>query len=164
MSWEVNIMPENKTSNGLKTTVDQLKEEFPRVRRQVVYLLITNSIKMRADEHKVEPALVTQALIHMMKRDTTSSPTNFQIIWNRYKLAELFSDNNEFQSKYNSLNRNAKGKVDVAVENMMAQTMDIADTVASQETPGLLRRTSDESGFTIEEIVEELNSRNSKKS
>jgi len=155
-------MPENKTSNSLKTTVDQLKEEFPRVRRQAVYLLVTNSLKIRADEFKVEPVLVTQALVHMMKRDIASSPTNYQTIWNKYKLAELFSDNNEVQSKYNSLNRNAKGKVDVALEKMMAQTMNIADTVASQETAGLLRRTSEESGFTIEEIVSELKERNSK--
>ena len=156
-------MPENKTTNDLKTTVDQLKEEFPRVRRQAVYLLIKNSIKMRADQHEVEPALVTQALVNKMKTVIAGSLTDFQTVWNKYKIAELFSDNNETQVKYNSLNRIAKGKVDIAVAEMMAQTMEIADKVATQETAGLLRRTSEESGFSIEVIVAELNRRNSLK-
>lgn len=156
-------MTENETTKDLITTVNQLTAEFPRVRRQAVYLLITSSIKMRADEFKVEPAIVTQALVHMMKTDIANSPTNFQTIWNKFKISELFSDNNDAQIKYNSLKGVAKGKVDVALEKMMAQTMNIADSVASQETASLLRRTSEESGFTIEEIVGELNRRNPKK-
>lgn len=157
-------MPEyNPPTDKVKSVTDILIDQFPIVRRRAVYELIKISIKMRADQHQAEPALVTQALVSKMKTAITGPLADFQTVWKNYKLAEFFSDKQEVQIEYNSLGKDNRGKVDIALVEMMAQTMAIADTIASQASTTLLRTTCKEYGVTINAAVSEINRRRSQK-
>jgi len=158
-------MPESNTpTDKVKSVTDILIDQFPIVRRRAVYELIKNSIIMRADQHNAESALVTQALVSKMKRVILGSLADFQTVWKNYKLGELFSDNYELQIKYNSLSKGSRGKVDIALAEMMSQTMAIADKIASQASTTLLISTCKEFGVKVEDVISEINRRRSRKS
>lgn len=166
MPWKVNSnMPENNPpTEKIKSVTDIVIDQFPIVRRRAVFELIKNSILMRADQHGADPALVTQALVNKMKTTLEGSIAAFQTVWVNYRLAELFSDkNNEEQIEYNSLSKASRGKVDIALAEMMAQTMAIADKIASQASTTLLVSTCKEYGVNVETVISEINRRRSRK-